>query len=120
MRQILHHSLGVALFAMAGILGDTLSTPAQGATFVYVGHAESNDIYVLNLDRQPGELTPVESILIPGIIKSGGSTPMAVSPDRRILYVAMRGEPQVVASFAIDPKSGKLKYIGSGPLTDSM
>ena len=120
MRQLLHHAFGVALFAMAGISGDTLSTPAQGATFVYVGNAESNDIYVLKLDRQTGELTPVESILIPGIIKSGGSTPMAVSPDRRILYVAMRGEPQVVASFAIDPKSGKLKYIGSGPLTDSM
>jgi len=120
MRQVLHQALGIALFAMAGVSGDIPSPPAQAATFVYVGNAESNDIYVLQLNRQTGELTMVESILIPGIIKSGGSTPMAVSPDRRTLYVATRGEPQIVACFAIDPRSGKLNYIGSGPLTDSM
>jgi len=120
MRQLLHQALGIALFAMAGVAGDTQAPPAQADTFVYVGNAESNDIYVLRLNQQTGELTLVESILIPGIIKSGGSTPMAVSPDRRILYVATRGEPQVVASFAIDQRTGKLKYIGSGPLRDSM
>src|SRR5262245_57647863 len=48
------------------------------------------------------------------------STPIAVSPDRRFLFVATRGEPQAVATFAIEQKSGKLKYIGSGPLADSM
>src|SRR4030095_15853097 len=120
MRQVLHQALGIALFAMAGGAGAIQAPPAQSATFVYVGNAESNDIFVLRLNRQTGELTLVESILIPGIIKSGGSTPMAVSPDRHILYIATRGEPQVVASFAIDPRSGKLTYIGSGPLTDSM
>jgi 6-phosphogluconolactonase len=62
----------------------------------------------------------VETVAIPGIVKPGMSTPMAVSPDRRFLFVATRGEPQAVASFAIDAKSGKLKYLGSGPLVDSM
>jgi 6-phosphogluconolactonase (cycloisomerase 2 family) len=57
------------------------------ATFVYVGNAESNEIYVMQLDRQNGDLTVVEKVLIPGIIKPGTSTPMAVSFDRRFLYV---------------------------------
>ena len=45
---------------------------------------------------------------------------MAVSPDRRFLYVGVRGQPQIVASFAIDPASGRLTYLASGPLADSM
>src|SRR5262245_4382065 len=120
MRQIFHQVLWAALTATASVAGAILASPALAATFVYVSNAESNDIYVLRLNQQTGELTLVETILIPGIIKSGGSTPMAVSPDRRFLYVATRGEPQGVASFAIDPKSGKLKHIGGGPLSDSM
>ncbi len=119
-RSVAHQLLWVALTATATVAGAILVSPALAATFVYVGNAESNDIYVLRLNQQTGELTLVETILIPGVIKSGGSTPMTVSPDRRFLYVATRGEPQGVASFAIDPKSGKLKYLGGGPLTDSM
>src|SRR5262245_58394321 len=120
MRQIFHQMLWLALTATATVAGAILVSPAQAATFVYVSNAESNDIFVLSLNQQTGEVTLVETVLIPGVIKSGGSTPMAVSPDRRFLYVATRGEPQAIASFAIDPKSGKLKYIGSGPLVDSM
>jgi 6-phosphogluconolactonase len=120
MGRIFHQLLWVALTATATVAGAILVSPALAATFVYVGNAESNDIYVLRLNQKTGELTLVETILIPGVIKFGGSTPMTVSPDRRFLYVATRGEPQGVASFAIDPKSGKLKYIGGGPLTDSM
>jgi 6-phosphogluconolactonase len=118
MRQILHQMFWMALSAMAVMADSRL--PMESATFVYVGNAESNDIIVLQLNRQTGELTLVETVPIPGVIKSGGSTPMAVSPDRRFLFVGTRGEPQAVATFAIDAKSGKLNYIGSGPLTDSM
>src|SRR2546428_1520591 len=57
---------------------------------------------------------------IPGITKPGNSTPMAVSPDRRFLYVGTRGEPKVAAGFAIDSASGTLKYVASGSLADSM
>jgi 6-phosphogluconolactonase len=91
-----------------------------GITFVYVGNAESNEVWVLALDRQGGDLTVVDKVVIPGITKPGSSTPMAVSPDRRILYVGTRGEPKIVAGFAIDPATGRLKHLASGPLPDSM
>jgi 6-phosphogluconolactonase len=45
---------------------------------------------------------------------------MAVSPDRRFLYVGVRGQPHAVSSFAIDPASGRLTYLASAPLADSM
>jgi 6-phosphogluconolactonase len=120
MRELLNQALWMALSAVAVVAGGALATPTLAATFVYVSNAESNDIYVLQLNRQTGELTLVETVAIPGVIKSGGSTPMAVSPDRRFLFVATRGEPQAVATFALDANSGKLKFIGSGPLVDSM
>ena len=96
--------LWLALSATAVVAGAALISPVLAATFVYVSNSESNDIYVWQLNRQTGELTLIETVTIPGIIKSGGSTPMAVSPDRRFLYVATRGEPQADASFLIDPK----------------
>jgi len=40
---------------------------------------------------------------------------MAVSPDRRFLYVGTRGEPKLAVGFAIDPASGRLKHVASGP-----
>jgi 6-phosphogluconolactonase len=109
---------GLAGFAL--LAGALMASPARAATFVYVGNAESNEIYVLELDRRSGDLTVVEKVTIPGIEKPGNSTPMSVSPDRRFLYVGTRGEPKVAAGFAIDAASGKLRHVASGPLPDSM
>ncbi len=119
MRGFFHQTFWIAL-SMAATVAGALAEPVQAAAIVYVSNCESNDIYVMQLNRQTGELTLIEKVALPGIIKAGGSTPMAVSPDRRLLFVATRGEPQSVFTFAIDPKSGKLKLIGSGPLVDSM
>jgi 6-phosphogluconolactonase len=102
------------------VAGALMASPASAATFVYVGNADSNEVYVLKLDRQSGDVTVVEKVAIPGITKPGSSTPMAVSPDRRFLFVGTRGEPKIAAGFAIDPASGKLKHVASGPLADSM
>ena len=108
--------LAVGFFVYCGLMAPA----ASAATVVYVGNAESNEIIVLQLDRGNGDLTVVEKVSIPGIEKPGGSTPMAVSPDRRVLYVGTRGEPKVAAGFAIDPASGRLRYVASGPLADSL
>jgi len=44
-----------------------MASPAPAATFVYVGNAESNEVIVLQLDRQSGDLTAVEKMPIPGV-----------------------------------------------------
>jgi 6-phosphogluconolactonase len=120
MHATLRGRFSALLPAFVLLAGLVMAAPARAATFVYVSHAESNEIFVLELNRQNGDLALIEKVPIPGIAKSGGSTPMAVSPDRRFIYVGTRGEPQVAAGFAIDPASGKLKHVASGPLPDSM
>jgi 6-phosphogluconolactonase len=92
---------------------------ANAATFVYVGSSDSQDVTVLALAND-GALTPVETKAVPGPAKPGGSLPMAVSPDKKWLYVALRNEPFTAVTFALDKKTGKLTLVGSGPLADSM
>jgi len=120
MRGALRLGFWAVLGAVVGTAGALMAAPAAAATFVYVGNAESNEIYVLRLDPQNGDLTAVQKVPIPGIEKPGISTPMALSPDRRFLYVGTRGEPKVAAGFAIDPSTGRLTHVASGPLADSM
>lgn len=101
-------SLLAALFALG-------SLPATAATMVYVANADSQEVSVLQLDRQSGQLTPVETVAVGGTVM-----PLAVSPDKRFLYAALRSQPFRVVSFAIDATSGKLKKLGEAPLADSM
>ena len=57
MRGTLCYGLLAVLPVVAMVAGVMMASPARAATFVYVGNAESNDIYVLQLDRQSGDLT---------------------------------------------------------------
>jgi 6-phosphogluconolactonase len=93
---------------------------AQAATFLYVGSSDSQDITVLSLDPKSGALTEVAKTAVPGPAKPGGSLPLAVSPDKKFIFAGLRSEPFSVATFSIDPKSGKLTHTGSGPLEGSM
>ncbi len=94
-------------------------TTANAATFVYVGNSDSQDVTVLSM-ASDGTLIPIETKAVPGPSKPGGSLPMAVSPDKKLLYVGLRNEPFSAVTFAIDKKTGKLNLVGSGPLADSM
>jgi 6-phosphogluconolactonase len=90
-------------------------------TAVYVSNAGSKEIFVFAMDRDSGDLTLLEQVAVPGTDQpSPTSIPMAVSPDRRFLYAALRSAPFPVSSFAIDAKSGKLTHLGAAPLADSM
>lgn len=87
---------------------------AGAATVAYVSNADSQDIYVLRLNGD-GSVNLIEQV-------DTGSTvmPLALSPDRKFLYASLRGEPYSVVSYAIDPKSGKLKALSKVPLADNM
>ncbi len=82
---------------------------------VYVSNAESGDISVLHLDTANGALIPIQLVPVGGKVM-----PLALSPDRRLLYAARRSDPMEVLSFAIDTASGELTPLGSAPLPHSM
>ena len=85
------------------------------AMIVYVSNADSGDISVLRIDAHNGELTPLRSAAV-----GGSAGPLAVSPDRRFLYVARRSEPTAVLGFAIHAASGELAPLGEAALPASM
>jgi 6-phosphogluconolactonase len=88
-------------------------------TFAYVGNADSNDISVFKF-ADNGEMTLVQTAAFTGVEKPGASTPLAITPDHRVLIAGVRSQPFQAVSFAIDPKTGLLSHIGNGPLADSM
>lgn len=108
----------LCLCLLPAMLIASLTLPAQTRTFVYVSNAESNDLNVFKFDSKKGTLTPIEKAPLSG--QPGFTTPMAVSPDKRFLYVANRTKPFTVASFAIDRASGKLTRLTDGALDDAM
>ena len=101
--------------ALAVACGLVAAGSASAATWVYVSNADSQEISVLELDRSQGTVKPVETVNVGGQVM-----PMAVSPDKRFLYAALRSQPFRVTSFAIDPATGKLRKLGEAALADSM
>ncbi|RYF08069.1 MAG: lactonase family protein [Comamonadaceae bacterium] len=91
------------------------SSGAPSSTWVYVSNADSQDLSVYQLDRDAGSLRLAETVPL-----GGQAMPMAVSPDKRTLYVALRSQPYRVVSLSIDHASGKLTKLGEAPLADSM
>ena len=90
-------------------------------TVVYVSNAASKEIYALTMSRESGDLDLLDKVPVPGTDKpSPSSMPMAVSPDHRFLYAALRSDSFPVSSFAIDPASGRLTHLATTPLQDSM
>ena len=107
-------------FASITLIAALVAGYASADTFAYIGNADSNDISVFHVEPSSGEIKAVETVPLPGVEKPGSSTPLAVSPDRQLLFAGVRSEPYTVFSFAIDGKSGHLTSRGRGPLADSM
>ena len=89
--------------------------PADATTIVYVANADSREISILGMNRETGALTAVDTVAVPGAVM-----PLAVSPDRRFLYAALRSEPFSYMSFAIDRATGRLAPLATAPSPDSM
>ncbi|MGR3661830.1 MAG: lactonase family protein [Paracoccaceae bacterium] len=72
------------------------------------------------LDGKSGALSAIETTPFPDATGPTGACPLAVSPDRNILYLSYRGRPSRILSFRINYSTAKLKYLGFSSLPDSM
>ncbi|MCC6776114.1 MAG: lactonase family protein [Hyphomicrobiales bacterium] len=88
-------------------------------TYVYVGNGETRTVNAFRLNGEGGELAPVGTYEVPGPTDPCFSFPLAVSPDKRFLFVVLRNQPWSVRTFAIDRATGRLEYLGHGPLADN-
>jgi 6-phosphogluconolactonase len=85
----------------------------------YVSCCGDRTIRVFALETD-GALRPVSVVPIPGPDDPSSSSPLALAPDRRFLYAALRAPPFPVISFAIHPATGDLTPIAEANLPDSM
>ena len=87
--------------------------PALAGTFVYVSNAEDGDIGIYSMQPdgalKQGARAPAAKVVMP----------MAVSPDRRFLYAAVRSKLFSVHAYSIDPGTGALKPLAVSPLAES-
>ena len=91
-----------------------------GRTHVYVAASDSAELFTLELDIATGALTTLDKIVLRDGARLAGACPMALSPDRRHLYFALRSEPYAVVSFSIDATTARLHQTGEAPLPHSM
>jgi 6-phosphogluconolactonase len=90
-------------------------------TRICVSNAESKEIFVSDMNREAGALALIERVPVTGTdLPSPTSLPMAVSPDRRFIYAALRSPKFPVSSYAIDPASGRLTHLAATPPVAAM
>ena len=83
-------------------------------TYAYVSNADDGEIATYLL-TEAGNLVPR------GKAKAGASLgPLALSPDRRRLYAAVRAKPFSVHVFVVDPATGALQPHSVSPLAESL
>jgi 6-phosphogluconolactonase len=77
------------------------------SNFLYVCLQDENKIAAFSMDAATGQLTRLAEV--PAM---GGPSVLAISPDRRVLYVGHRNEPSI-SSFRIDQSGGALAPLGT-------
>src|SRR5476649_1055545 len=110
MKTIVNMIGGIAVAASVSLAG---GAPAQAATFVYVSNAEDGDIGMYTLQND-GTLQPGARVKAAAVVM-----PMAVSPDKRILYAASRSKPISVHAYSINSGTGALTHLSTSTLAES-
>ena len=91
----------------------TSGAPAMATSYVYVSNGDDGDIssYTLKAD----------GTLAPGARTRAGKAvmPMAVSPDKGVLYAASRSKPFSVYAYSINKADGALTLLATSPLAES-
>jgi 6-phosphogluconolactonase len=77
------------------------------ASYMYVSLQDDDKIAVFTMEATTGKLTPKSELPVPG-----GPSPLAISPDRHVLYVGHRGSA-AISSFRIDQATGGLRQNGT-------
>ena len=77
------------------------------AHIVFISLQDENKISIFTLDERSGKLTPNAEVQV-----TDAPSGMAISPDRRSLYVAHR-DPTGISSWEIDQATGGLTQIGT-------
>lgn len=85
-----------------------------GPVVAYISNADSREIVAARLGGD-GALTEIERVPTAGAVM-----PLALSPDKRFLFAALRSEPFGASSFAIDRQTGRLAHVATAPLPASM
>jgi len=99
---------GLSRFLIALLTALPALLPAAG-TVVYVAEGGHNRVAVYALDEEKGALTRLGDVELAG---SPGA--LALSHDRRHLYVAVRSEG-TFSTLAIDPATGLLRLVSTVP-----
>lgn len=84
--------------------------PLHADSHVYVSMAPEQKIQLFRLDGKDGKLTPVEALAVDG---APGS--LATDPEKKFLFASLRTTSSL-ASFRIDPATGKLTHLSTAPL----
>jgi 6-phosphogluconolactonase len=85
---------------------------------VYVSCADDHAIHVLDLDADGG-LRTVDVTVVPAPAGLSSSMALALAPDRRHLFAAVRAAPYPASSFAV-AADGQLRWVGSADLPETM
>ena len=90
-------------------------------TIAYISSADTKEIIALDIDVRAGRFEPLAMAAVPGPEgPSPTSMPMALSPDRRRLYVAVRSAPYPLSTFRVDPDNGELSLLSTVSLPEAM
>ncbi|MBI6681107.1 lactonase family protein [Pseudomonas viridiflava] len=103
------------ILLLAAAVGCSFGLPVQASTFAYISSPADGLISQYRLDDSSGALSLVEQT------KAGDQVnPMALSPDGKALFAALRAKPYQVVSFSIEPVTGHLKPLAQAPLAESL
>lgn len=103
------------ILLMAAAVGCSIGLPVQASTFAYISSPGDGLISQYQLNDASGALSLVEQT------KAGDQVnPMAISPDGKALFAALRVKPYQVVSYSIEPGTGHLKPLAQAPLAESL
>ncbi len=77
---------------------------------MYVAQQDDDRISIYTVDPETGDLSLQEDVVV-----EGGPAPLALSPNKELLYVGLRGSQQI-AAYRVESPSGRLSVVGSVPL----